>query len=176
VVPRYGADHGDGTFQTIGMQSRNASTDRLTGLKPRLRGDQDSTGHVTEMTGHVPEFGGHDAETVGYDGPKYANALDFTNEDTRKAGCEVDEVKKAKNRNKSKIRSRVEPVFAVVKRLWGFDKVRYRGLAKNATRAFVTLAMAHIYLEATPVGTSECIASQKRENGLQSRVQWTSLP
>ena len=41
---------------------------------------------------------------------------------------------------------RVEHVFAVVKRLWGFDKVRYRGLAKNATRAFVALAMANIYL------------------------------
>lgn len=55
-------------------------------------------------------------------------------------------MKKAKNRNKSKIRARVEHVFAVVKRLWGFHKVRYRGLAKNATRAFVTLAMANIYL------------------------------
>ena len=58
----------------------------------------------------------------------------------------VEEAKKAKNRNKSKIRARVEHVFAVVKRLWGFDKVRYRGLAKNATRAFVALAMANIYL------------------------------
>lgn len=46
------------------------------------------------------------------------NALDFTNQRTRKAGCEVDEVKKAKNRNKSKIHSRVEHVFAVVERLW----------------------------------------------------------
>ncbi|WP_269765636.1 transposase [Burkholderia ubonensis] len=35
------------------------------------------------------------------------------------------------------IRARVEHVFAVVKRLWGFAKVRYRGLAKNANRAFV---------------------------------------
>ncbi len=42
-------------------------------------------------------------------------------------------------------------VFAVVKRLWGFDKVRYRGLAKNATRAFVTLAMANIYLARQPL-------------------------
>ncbi|MDP3225579.1 MAG: transposase, partial [Rubrivivax sp.] len=58
---------------------------------------------------------------------------------------------KAKNRNKSKIRARVEHVFAVVKRLWGFDKVRYRGLAKNATRAFVTLAMANIYLARGPL-------------------------
>jgi IS5 family transposase len=28
------------------------------------------------------------------------------------------------------VRAQVEHVFAVVKRLWGFDKVRYRGLAK----------------------------------------------
>lgn len=36
-------------------------------------------------------------------------------------------------------------MFAVVKRLWGFTKVRYRGLAKNANRAFVALALANIY-------------------------------
>jgi len=70
---------------------------------------------------------------------------DFTNERIRKAG-QVDEAKRAKNRNKSKIRARVEHVFAVVKRLWGFTKVRYRGLAKNADRAFTALALANIYL------------------------------
>ena len=43
-------------------------------------------------------------------------------------------------------RARVEHVFAVVKRLWGFTKVRYRGLQKNATRAFTALALANIYL------------------------------
>ena len=67
----------------------------------------------------------------------------------------MDEVQKAKNRNKSKIRARVEHVFAAIKRLWGFDKVRYRGLAKHATRAFVTLAMAmamtNIYLARQPL-------------------------
>jgi IS5 family transposase len=55
-----------------------------------------------------------------------------TNERTRRPDHKVDEVKRRKNRNKSKIRARVEHVFAVVKRLWGFTKVRYRGLAKNA--------------------------------------------
>jgi IS5 family transposase len=40
----------------------------------------------------------------------------------------------------------VEHVFALVKRLWGFAKVRYRGLAKNACRAFTALALANIYL------------------------------
>ena len=50
------------------------------------------------------------------------------------------------NRAKSRVRARVEHVFGVVKRLWGFSKVRYRGLAKNATRAFVALGLANIYL------------------------------
>ncbi len=77
---------------------------------------------------------------------KSPQARDFTNCRTRKPGGEVDEVKRGKNRNKSKIRTRVEHVFAVVKRLWGFTKVRYRGLAKNSGRAFTALALANIYL------------------------------
>ena len=72
-------------------------------------------------------------------------AKDFTNQRVRK-GAENDEVQRSKNRNKSKVRARVEHVFAVVKRLWGFSKVRYRGLAKNATRSFVALGLANIYL------------------------------
>ena len=76
---------------------------------------------------------------------KAPKAKDFTNKRTRYAGT-VDEAVRAKNRNKSKIRSRVEHVFGVVKRLWGFGKVRYRGLQKNATRAFTALALANIYL------------------------------
>lgn len=76
---------------------------------------------------------------------KAPKAKDFTNQRTRYAGV-VDEAVRAKNRNKSRIRSRVEHVFGVVKRLWGFGKVRYRGLQKNATRAFTALALANIYL------------------------------
>ena len=43
-------------------------------------------------------------------------------------------------------RARVEHPFLVLRRLWGFAKVRYRGLAKNATRSFVVLGLANIYL------------------------------
>ena len=71
------------------------------------------------------------------------HAKDFTNQRVRKGG-EVDEAER--NRNKSRIRARVEHVFAVVKRLWGFSKVRYRGLEKNANRSFVVLGLANLYL------------------------------
>jgi IS5 family transposase len=77
---------------------------------------------------------------------KAPKAKDFTNDRVRNRSGEIDEIKRAKNRNKSKIRARVEHVFAVVKRLWGFDKVRYRGLAKNANRVFAALALANLYL------------------------------
>lgn len=76
---------------------------------------------------------------------KAAKAKDFTNQRSRRNGI-INEETRGKNRNKSRIRARVEHVFGVVKRLWGFGEVRYRGLKKNATRAFTALALANIYL------------------------------
>ena len=50
------------------------------------------------------------------------------------------------NRSRSRVRSRGEHAVHVVKRLWGFAKVRYRGLAKNTARAFAVFALANLYL------------------------------
>ena len=48
------------------------------------------------------------------------------------------------NRRKSSVRAKVEHPFLTLKRLWGFAKVRYRGLAKNANRAFAMLALINL--------------------------------
>jgi IS5 family transposase len=50
------------------------------------------------------------------------------------------------NKARSRIRARGEHAFHVVKTLWGFQKVRYRGLAKNTARAFALFALANLYL------------------------------
>src|SRR5262249_45141860 len=50
------------------------------------------------------------------------------------------------NRARSRVRARGEHAFRVVKQLWGFTKVRYRGLAKNLARAFTMFALANLYL------------------------------
>lgn len=50
------------------------------------------------------------------------------------------------NRTRSRTRARGEHPFRIVKQLWGFAKVRYRGLMKNTVRAFVSFAMANLYL------------------------------
>ena len=50
------------------------------------------------------------------------------------------------NRARSRVRARGEHAFHVVKTLWHFTKVRYRGLAKNAARVFAVFALANLYL------------------------------
>ena len=72
-------------------------------------------------------------------------AKDFTNRRYRHCGV-VDELEKARNRTKSKVRAKVEHVFGVIKRVFGFAKVRYRGLEKNAHRLFVTCALANLFM------------------------------
>jgi len=49
------------------------------------------------------------------------------------------------NRARSRMRARCEHPFHVVKRLWGFAKVRYRGLAKNLARAHIMFGLANLY-------------------------------
>ena len=70
-------------------------------------------------------------------------AKDFTNKRAYR-NCPLTEADKETNRRKSSVRSKIEHPFLTLKRLWGFAKVRYRGLAKNANRAFAMLAMLNI--------------------------------
>jgi IS5 family transposase len=58
----------------------------------------------------------------------------------------VDEVEREKNRTKSKVRSKVEHVFAVLKLKFGFVKVRYRGIEKNANRLFAAFALVNLFM------------------------------
>lgn len=58
----------------------------------------------------------------------------------------LSEHQKRINRLRSKARARGEHAFHVVKRLWGFSKVRYRGLAKNTARLYTAFALANLYL------------------------------
>lgn len=60
-------------------------------------------------------------------------ARDFTNRQCKWKHF-IDDAIQAKNRTKSRIRSRVEHSIGVIKRVFGFTKVRYRGLAKNDNR------------------------------------------
>ena len=58
----------------------------------------------------------------------------------------VDELQKKKNRSKSSVRAKVEHPFRILKRIFGFDKVRYRGIAKNHHRLCANFALVNLYL------------------------------
>ena len=58
----------------------------------------------------------------------------------------VDELQKKRNRSKSSVRAKVEHPFRILKRVFGFDKVRYRGIAKNHHRLCANFALVNLYL------------------------------
>jgi IS5 family transposase len=62
---------------------------------------------------------------------------------------------RATNRRRSTTRARGEHAFHVVKTLWGFAKVRYRGLMKNTARAFAVFALANLYLARRSLATPQ---------------------
>lgn len=98
----------------------------LHGNETRVWGDQAYRGHSEEMREVAPQ------------------AHDFTNQ-RYCWGKRIDERIKATNRNKSRVRAKVEHSIGIIKRVFGFQKVRYRGLAKNLHRLEVTAALANLY-------------------------------
>src|SRR6266446_1961739 len=58
----------------------------------------------------------------------------------------VDEIQKAKNRVKARVRAKVEHPFRILKRIFGFEKVRYRGIQKNHHRLCASFALVNLYL------------------------------
>jgi transposase, IS5 family len=99
----------------------------LHGQETRVWGDQAYGGQRAVIREHAPK------------------ARDFTNRRYRHRGV-VDEVERAKNRTKSKVRARVEHAIGVIKGVFGFAKVRYRGLKKNTHRLLVTCALANLFM------------------------------
>jgi IS5 family transposase len=52
----------------------------------------------------------------------------------------------ARNHQQSQVRAKVEHIFRVVKHLWRYQKVRYKGLYKNAVQVYSLFTLANIYL------------------------------
>ena len=58
----------------------------------------------------------------------------------------LSEEERARNRTKSKVRAKVEHAFLVIKRIFGWAKVRYRGLAKNTHWLYISCGLANVYV------------------------------
>jgi IS5 family transposase len=50
------------------------------------------------------------------------------------------------NAQKSRVRCKVEYPFLIIKRIFHYNKVRYRGIKKNRTQAYTLCALANLYM------------------------------
>jgi transposase, IS5 family len=97
-------------------------------------------GHETRVWGDSAYTGQHERMLS-----KAPYAQDFTNrKGTRNKP--LSEADRARNRTKSKVRARVEHPFLVIKQVFGFVKMRYRGLMKNTSRIHMLCALTNLYM------------------------------
>jgi transposase, IS5 family len=107
--------------------------------------------HDSQMTGQL--LHGRETKVWGdsaYQGQTAAikAAAPAAQDMTHKRGARnhpLSEADVAKNRNKSKVRAKVERPFLTIKRIFGFACVRYRGLVKNTNRLFIACALANLH-------------------------------
>ena len=59
---------------------------------------------------------------------------------------EIKELTRRLERLKAQVRSKVEHPFHIIKNLFGYRKVRYRGLAKNTAQLHTLFALANLVL------------------------------
>jgi len=104
--------------------------DLLHGEETRVWGDSAYTGKSAVMREKAPR------------------ARDFTNKRAYR-NRPLSEADRETNRRKSSIRSLVEHVFGTIKGVFGFRKVRYRGLAKNTNRLHVLCALSNLLTQKT---------------------------
>jgi IS5 family transposase len=100
--------------------------DLLHGEETRVWGDSAYTGQGEVIRAQAPD------------------AKDFTHNKGSRFRPLTDK-ERAKNRSKSKVCAKAEHPFLVLKRLFGFTKVRYRGLDTNATWLFVACGLVNLY-------------------------------
>ena len=115
------------TTTAANVHDAQVLSELLHGDEARVYGDQAYRGQRDVIREHAPK------------------AKDFTNRRYRHRGM-VDEVERGKNRTKSSVRAKVEHPIGVIKRVFGFAKVRYRGLAKNTQRLWVSCGLANLVI------------------------------
>ena len=85
----------------------------------------------------------------------------------------VDEEEKRKNRTKSRVRAKVEWPFRILKRVFGYTKVRYRGIKKNHALAAGGLragqSLPTPQAADSAIGPAGGVVSLEAGNGLQTR-------
>lgn len=126
----------------IGVDSRSGLAHSATVTPANVHDSQELPnllhGNETRLYGDSAYIG--QKEVLKQVAPK---AKDFTNKRASRS-TPLSDANKETNRLKSQVRAKVEHPFRPLKSIYGFAKVRYRGLMKNANRAFALLALINL--------------------------------
>src|ERR1700740_3181982 len=109
------------------MADKHMLPDLLHGEERKVWGDGGYQGQAEEIRQAAP------------------HAQDMTSRRTRYQDG-IDELQRSRNRSKSRVRAKVEHPFRILKRVFGFEKTRYRGLSKNHNRLCACFALENLYL------------------------------
>jgi len=101
--------------------------DLLHGDETRVWGDSAYAGQREAIRRHAPR------------------AQDFTQRKAQR-NRPLSEEERARNRTKSRVRAKGEHPLLVLKQIFGFRKVRYRGIHKNANRLFMACGLVNLYM------------------------------
>ena len=80
---------------------------------------------------------------------KILNKAPYAQDFTHRKGFgyrQLTEEQRRQNKTKSKVLAKVEHVFLVSKRIFGFDKVRCKGFKKNTGHVVTNLGLVNIYM------------------------------
>jgi hypothetical protein len=134
-----------GSGYTIGMDKQQTFTDMEYARRKRVSRRE---AFLEEMNRLAPKGAVRNRERGLYKEP--VNRLEYIGQPDWEGEIEY---------MKSKVRSKVEHIFYIVKRLFGYRKAVYRGLAKNTARLYLLFASANLLKWAWPMRPYERPAS-----------------
>lgn len=132
------------------------------GMKAHVGADTEGRVHsvvVTDASVHDSQIMDdllHGEEQAVYGDKAYANAdkreqaeangVEWRVNRKARRGKKLNCADRAFNKKSNRTRAKGEHAFRIVKDLWGYSKVRYKGLEKNAAQVFSLFALANLYL------------------------------
>ena len=115
----------------------------VTVVNQLMHGDEDTLGGDS---GYIGAEKRPDAITRNRKGKKIKYVICRKPSSIRKLSKSGQYAAKKREHEKSSVRCKVEHVFAVVKKLFGYRKTRYRGLRKQTSKNYIMFALANLYL------------------------------
>jgi len=148
-----GVDSKEGIVHSVCTSAASVSDvhmlpDLLHGAEKKVWGDAGYHGQAEAIHAAAPE------------------AQDMTSRRTKRKDS-VDEVERRKNRTKARVRSKAEWPFRILKRIFGYTKVRYRGLKKNHEWLLAAFALVNVYQHRKRLVTPGGVVSLEDGIGLQ---------